>query len=344
MNLFSRKEHKMIEFRYPLIFLFYFLLIVFIILKIIINNNEFANWIDYRLKKKLFFKLNNKSVKLKNNLRLIGIVFLIFSASGPQVGKGLKKVERKGADIIFALDISSSMLAEDVKPNRLEKSKFEINKIISFLNGDRVGLIIFSGSAHLYLPLTTDYDAANLFINSVDTEMIRTNGTSINDAIQLSKKSFNLSENNKVLIIISDGEDHQGEAIELAKDFKKNDIIIHSVGVGTLEGSLIPIYNKSSGQIDYKKDKNNKLVKSSFNEKILYEIASVSGGKLYRIDDRNSNIDDLNDKLRNMQKNTLNTHEYAQLIDRYQIFLFISIFIFISEFLIPTINNKNNDK
>ena len=267
MNLFSRKEHKMIEFRYPLIFLFYFLLIVFIILKIIINNNEFANWIDYRLKKKLFFKLNNKSVKLKNNLRLIGIVFLIFSASGPQVGKGLKKVERKGADIIFALDISSSMLAEDVKPNRLEKSKFEINKIISFLNGDRVGLIIFSGSAHLYLPLTTDYDAANLFINSVDTEMIRTNGTSINDAIQLSKKSFNLSENNKVLIIISDGEDHQGEAIELAKDFKKNDIIIHSVGVGTLEGSLIPIYNKSSGQIDYKKDKNNKLVKSSFNEK-----------------------------------------------------------------------------
>jgi len=228
MNLFSRKEHKMIEFRYPLIFSFYFFLVVFIILKIIINNNnnEFSNWINYRLKKKLFFKLNNKRIKLKNNLRLIGIVFLIFSATGPQVGKELKKVERKGADIIFALDISSSMLAEDVKPNRLEKSKFEINKIIRSLNGDRVGLIIFSGSAHLYLPLTTDYDAANLFINSVDTEMIRTNGTSINDAIQLSKKSFNLTENNKVLIIISDGEDHHGEAIELAKDFKKNNIII----------------------------------------------------------------------------------------------------------------------
>ena len=337
----------MIEFRYPLVFLFYFLLVFFIIIKIIIynnkNKNEFYNWIDYRLKKTLFFKLNNNRVKLKKNLRLIGIFFLIFSATGPQVGKELKKVERKGADIIFALDISSSMLAEDVKPNRLEKSKFEINKIISYLNGDRVGLIIFSGSAHLYLPLTTDYDAANLFINAVDTDMIRTNGTSINDAIQLSKKSFNIPENNKVLIVISDGEDHQGEAIDLAKDFKKNNIIIHSVGVGTIEGSLIPIYNNNSGQIDYKKDKNNKLVKSSFNEEILYKIASISGGKLYRIDNRNSKINDLNDKLRNMHKNTLNTHEYAQLIDRYQMFLFISIFIFICEFLIPTMNFKNND-
>ncbi len=337
----------MIEFKYPYVLLLCLFLLIFLIFKKFFNQhqkNQFSQWIDERLMKKLNFRLNNKNIKLKNNLRIIGILFLIFSASGPQIGKGLKKVERKGIDVLFALDISSSMLAQDIKPNRLEKAKFEINKMINSMYGDRIGLIIFSGSAHLYLPFTTDYDAANLFINSVDTEMIRTNGTSISDAIEVSKESFYQSDNNKVLILISDGEDHHGESLELAKEFKKNNIIIHCVGIGTKEGSLIPIYDKNSNFIDYKKDINNKLVTSSLNEEVLLEIANISGGNFFRIDNINSKINDLYQKINIMKKNTLNTHEYSQFVDRYQFFLIFSIILFVVDFLLPTSNKLKDDE
>ena len=335
----------MIEFRYPYILLLSLFLILYLIIRYIFfdkQKNEFSKWIDDRLKKKIFIKLNTNKIKLKNNLRIIAILFLIFSASGPQIGKGLKKVERKGIDVLFALDISSSMLAQDIKPSRLEKAKFEINKMIRSMNGDRIGLIIFSGSAHLYLPFTTDYDAANLFINSVDTDMIRTNGTSISDAIAISKESFYQTDNNKVLILISDGEDHEGEALALAKELKNNNIIIHCVGIGTREGSLIPVYDENSNFLNYKKDMNDKLVTSSLNEKVLMQIARITGGNFYRIDNINSKINDLSKKINIMKKNTLNTHEYAQFIDRYQFFLILSIILFAIDFLTPTLNNRKN--
>ena len=335
----------MIEFRYPYILLLSLFLILYLIIKYIFfdkQKNEFSKWIDDKLKKKIFIKLNTNKIKLKNNLRIIAILFLIFSASGPQIGKGLKKVERKGIDVLFALDISSSMLAQDIKPSRLEKAKFEINKMIRSMNGDRIGLIIFSGSAHLYLPFTTDYDAANLFINSVDTDMIRTNGTSISDAIAISKESFYQTDNNKVLILISDGEDHEGEALALAKELKNNNIIIHCVGIGTREGSLIPVYDENSNFLNYKKDMNDKLVTSSLNEKVLMQIARITGGNFYRIDNINSKINDLSKKINIMKKNTLNTHEYAQFIDRYQFFLILSIILFAIDFLTPTLNNRKN--
>ena len=330
----------MIEFRYPYVFLLSLLLLLYVIIKRIFSarqKNEFSKWIDDRLKKKLFIRLNTNKIKLKNNLRIIAIIFLIFSASGPQIGKGLKKIERKGIDVLFALDISSSMLAQDIKPSRLEKAKFEINKMVKSMNGDRIGLIIFSGSAHLYLPFTTDYDAANLFINSVDTDMIRTNGTSISDAIEVSRESFFQSDNNKVLILISDGEDHEGEALSLAEEFKNNNIIIHCVGIGTKEGSLIPTYDENSNFKNFKKDMNDKLVTSSLNEEVLIQIAKITGGDFYRIDNINSKMKDLYKKINIMKKNTLNTYEYAQYIDRYQFFLILSIILLMIDFLTPTL-------
>ena len=154
------------------------------------------------------------------------------------------------------------MRGTDIKPSRLDKSKFEISQLIKNLKGDRVAFIVFAGSSHLYLPLTTDYEAAFLFLDQIDTNMIPTQGTSLSSAIQTGLSAF--SDDNskyKVLVLISDGEDHEGEAVSLAKQAAKKGMVIHTVGVGTQSGSLIPTVNKN-GAIDYKKDGSGKLILS----------------------------------------------------------------------------------
>ena len=195
--------------------------------KIIINN--------YR-------SFNYNSFKMKNIFFIIGIVLLIFSSAGPRFGTKLRKVDRQGVDLVIVFDTSVSMDAQDVKPSRIEKAKFEISKLIKSLRGDRVSIIVFAGTSHLFLPLTTDYEAALLFLNDIDTKMIPNQGTSISSAMQ---KAIDLiskdKEKYKVILLVTDGEDHEGEAIALAEKASSLDISIFTIGIGSDKGSLIPI-------------------------------------------------------------------------------------------------------
>ena len=330
----------LIEFRFPYILFLYipFFLILFIDIvrakKIKILSNTPEN-----IKKVLFEKIDLKKAKIKQNLILLSISILIFAASGPQIGVRLAPIDRKGLDLVFCIDVSSSMRGTDIKPTRLDKSKFEVSQMIQNLKGDRVAIIVFAGSSHLYLPLTTDYEAAHLFLDQIDTNMIPTQGTALSSAIQTGLSAFSEDDSKyKVLILITDGEDHEGEAISLAKQASMRGMIIHTIGVGTIAGSLIPNIN-NSGITEYKKDNSGKLVTSQLNEKILEEIAEAGRGAFIRFNNKPANYKNILNQIDSMEKRTVKSHVYSEFEEQYQKFGILSLCLMIVSMLISTRKN-----
>ena len=330
----------LIEFRFPYILFLYipFFLILFIDIvrskKIKILSNTPEN-----IKKVLFEKIDLKKAKIKQNLILLSISILIFAASGPQIGIRLAPIDRKGLDLVFCIDVSSSMRGTDIKPTRLDKSKFEVSQMIQNLKGDRVAIIVFAGSSHLYLPLTTDYEAAHLFLDQIDTNMIPTQGTALSSAIETGLSAFSEDDSKyKVLILITDGEDHEGEAISLARQASKRGMIIHTIGVGTIAGSLIPNIN-SSGITEYKKDSSGKLVTSQLNEKILEEIAEAGRGAFIRFNNKPANYKNILNQIDSMEKRTVKSHVYSEFEEQYQKFGILSLCLMIASMLISTRKN-----
>ena len=287
------------------------------------------------LKEKLFSRLDINLKYWKNQLTIIGLLFLIFSAAGPQIGTRVAPIERKGVDLVFAVDVSESMNAQDIKPSRLEKAKFEISQIINQLKGDRIGIIVFAGSSHLYLPLTSDYEASQLFLDALDTKMIPNQGTDLSTALKTAMNVFNNEDDKfKVMVLVTDGEDHEGEAIELASTALNNGIITHAVGVGTVKGSLIPINSGSSN--NYKRNKNGTLITSKLNENILIELASAGGGIYSRFNNRDSKYKEIMSAIDNMEKRSIETHIYSEYEDRYQFFATISFLFLTAGLIMPT--------
>ena len=330
----------LIEFRFPYILFLYipFFLILFIDIvrakKIKILSNTPEN-----IKKVLFEKIDLKKAKIKQNLILLSISILIFAASGPQIGIRLAPIDRKGLDLVFCIDVSSSMRGTDIKPTRLDKSKFEVSQMIQNLKGDRVAIIVFAGSSHLYLPLTTDYEAAHLFLDQIDTNMIPTQGTALSSAIETGLSAFSEDDSKyKVLILITDGEDHEGEAISLARQASKRGMIIHTIGVGTIAGSLIPNIN-NSGITEYKKDNSGKLVTSQLNEKILEEIAEAGRGAFIRFNNKPANYKNILNQIDSMEKRTVKSHVYSEFEEQYQKFGILSLCLMIVSMLISTRKN-----
>ena len=231
------------------------------------------------------------------------------------------------------------MRGTDIKPTRLDKSKFEVSQMIQNLKGDRVAIIVFAGSSHLYLPLTTDYEAAHLFLDQIDTNMIPTQGTALSSAIETGLSAFSEDDSKyKVLILITDGEDHEGEAISLARQASKRGMIIHTIGVGTIAGSLIPNIN-SSGITEYKKDNSGKLVTSQLNEKILQEIAEAGRGAFIRFNNKPVNYKNILNQIDSMEKRTVKSHVYSEFEEQYQKFGILSLCLMIASMLISTRKN-----
>ena len=325
----------MIDFRFPIVLSFYALLVAVWVLWIIRKKYNDSIWDETEplVKENLFRRLDLNRWAWKHRLTFSGFIFLIFAASGPQIGTRVAPVERKGIDLVFALDVSESMNAQDVKPSRLEKAKFEISQMINQLKGDRVGLIVFAGSSHLYLPLTSDYEAAQLFLDAIDTKMIPTQGTDLSTALRTAISAFNEeSEKYKVMVLVTDGEDHEGAAVELVSKAYKLGIIAHVVGVGTLKGSLIPINDKSS----YKRDKKGILITSKLNEAMLTELADAGGGIYSRFNNREAKYREIMQAIDSMEKRSIQTHIYSEFEDRYQSFAMVSLLLLIAGMVLPT--------
>jgi Ca-activated chloride channel family protein len=225
----------------------------------------------------------------------------------------------------------------------LEKSKFEISQMIRQLKGDRVAIIVFAGSSHMYLPLTTDYEAARLFLDQIDTQMIPTQGTALSSALQTGLSAFTEDDSKyKVLVLVSDGEDHEGQAIDLARQAADRGMIIHTVGVGTSSGSLIPIKGKK-GIRSYKRDGSGKLITSILNDGILREIANAGKGTYVRFDNKPANFRTIMAAIDSMEKRTLKSHIYSEYEDRYQSFAVLSMGLMLAGMLMPT-RNKHKEE
>ena len=293
------------------------------------------------VKKFLLNRVKHSSIRLRSRLIILGIIFILLASVGPQIGMKLTELTRQGVDIFILMDTSSSMNAEDVKPSRMEKAKYELGRLLNNLEGDRVGLIAFSGSAHLHCPLTEDYSASHLFLKMMNTGLITSQGTDLAAAIQLALEYVDEEDEKfKVFVLVSDGEDHQGEAVSLAKQTKDLGIIIHTLGVGTPAGAPIPIYNEKGNRQEFKKNNRGHVITSMLNESTLDEIARITGGIYIRVENQMNAIAPLLKEIEQMEKRELKSHVFSKYEDRYQIFLIVGLLLFLVEFLIPTRTEK----
>ena len=265
---------------------------------------------------------------------LLGITFLIISLVNPKMGTKLKTVKREGVDIVFALDVSKSMLAEDIAPNRLEKAKQIISKTIDRLGSDRVGIIIYAGNAYPLLPITTDHAAANMFLQNANPDMVSSQGTDINGALELAKTYYNNDEQtNRFLIIISDGEDHQEETKQVAKNLANEGVKIYTIGVGTEKGGPIPM-RLNGAVIGYKKDNKGETVITKRMQDVLQGIADAADGGYIDGNVTETPVKVIADVIANAEKSEFETKQFSDYKDQFQWFLAIGLlFLLIDIFL-----------
>lgn len=258
---------------------------------------------------------------------LLAILLLIFALVNPQLGAKREKAKVENIDIMIALDISNSMNARDVSPSRLERAKKFITDLIQSRKGDQIGLIFFAGSAYLQMPLTSDYAAAEMFAKTANSNMAGTQGTAIGEAIDLAMRSVK-EVNQRALIIISDGEDHDEDALNLAAKAKAADWTVLTVAVGTEEGGMVP--SVVDGQETYKTDEDGNPVRSIVNQKLLEQIADEGNGKFYVLNmDENKIVDDMQVQLEKIQKRAVEIKSYTEFRSFYQYFLFGGIIILV---------------
>lgn len=281
---------------------------------------------------------------IKKALLVAAAGFIIFSLLRPQWGFHWEEVKRKGLDIIIALDTSKSMLAEDVLPSRLERAKLAAKDLVGALKGDRIGLIAFSGSAFLQCPLTVDYGGFLLSLEDISAETIPLGGTSISSAIKEALAGYSGGEKKyKVMIIITDGEDHVGDALKAAEEAKKEGIVIFCIGIGTKEGELIQVTD-SQGQKEFLKDKAGNAVKSSLDEDVLQKIALATGGAYVRATNTEFGLELIyREKLSKMEKRELEGKMNKRYEERFGIFLAIAVLLLLAEFFISD-RRISNDK
>jgi len=278
------------------------------------------------------FKLNLKLI-----IECLAILFLSIGLANPKIGTELKSINREGVDIVFAIDVSKSMLAEDVAPNRLLRSKRIISEIINSLSSDRVGIVAYAAQAIPQVPLTTDFAAVKNFLQIIDTDMLSSQGTSIDSALNLSANFFDQnSETNRVLVLLSDGEDHDDIPESIISLIIENNINFISIGVGQDSGSTIPI--KVNGRIDsYKKDNNGEVVITKRNSEILKKIASSSGGEYIDGNTTEEALEYVKVKLDKIDKSEFETSQFVEYKQQFQIFILIALlFIIVDIFIFQT--------
>ncbi len=264
---------------------------------------------------------------------IVALILLLFAAADPKIGSKLQKVKYKGAEVVIALDVSNSMLAEDIYPNRLEAAKMAIERLIDKLTQNRIGIIVFAGEAFVQLPITSDYVSAKMFLNTIQPSIVSIQGTNIASAIELGIRSFSTQDKgtNKVLIIISDGEDHEQGAIDMATEAASKGIIIHTIGMGKPEGAPIPVLNKF-GKKDYKVDKQGNVIITKTNDALLQQIATAGNGAYVRAQNISTILNEITYRIEKLNTKESESEIYADYDHQYQYPLLLSLMFFVLEF------------
>ena len=298
------------------------------------QKKSIRKYFDINTIKFLSPEISNSKPLLKFIIISFALLMLVISLVNPKIGTELKTVKREGVDIVFAIDVSKSMLAEDIAPNRIIKSKRIVSELFNNLGSDRVGIIAYASTAIPVLPITTDFSSARMFLESLNTDMLSSQGTSIAEAINLSKNYFNdENQTNRVLCVISDGEDHEIQNNNLSDIAKEAGITIISIGVGSPNGAPIPIKENDIVK-SYKKDDKGEVVITKLNEKILKDMARQTGGIYFKGDNTSSVVSNIVDELKEMDKQEFESKQFVSFKDQFQWFLFVGLFLIILDVVV----------
>lgn len=288
---------------------------------------------DLNLVMRLIPEYSGSREILKFIIWTIAWVLIVIGLADPQTGSKLEKIKRQGIDMIFALDVSNSMLAQDITPNRLERAKQAIIHLLGKLDNDRVGLVIFAGKSYIQMPLTTDYSATRLFLSNINPGMIPVQGTAIGDAIETSASAFGNNKQSKAIILITDGENHEDNAIEAAQAVAAKGIRVYTIGIGIPEGAPIPVYSGNT-QIGYKKDAQGITVITRLDEPMLRDIAKAGKGIFVRANNSQSGVQEVFDQINKLEKAEYNEAFFSDYEDRFQFFILAALILILGEVLI----------
>jgi Ca-activated chloride channel family protein len=272
-------------------------------------------------------------------LLLVAFSSIVIMLSRPQFGSRIEEVRKQGVEVIIALDVSNSMLAEDIQPNRLTRAKQAIERLVDNLQDDRIGLIVFAGDAYTQIPITSDYVSAKMFLSTVGPDMVPKQGTAIGAAIELGIRSFSPGEGkSKAMVIITDGENHEDDPVAAAEDAAKAGIVIHTIGIGSPDGVPIPVY--SGGKMDYLKDSGGKIVITKLDEDILKKIAVITGGNYVKANNSSIGLEQIYSGIKKMKKDELDSKMYTEYNDQFQIFAAVALLFLVFDFIIMDRKNR----
>lgn len=266
-------------------------------------------------------------------LFLAALAFSILGLARPQMGSKLQEVRRKGIEIMIALDVSNSMNAMDIRPSRLERSKQVLSRLIDRLEDDKIGLVVFAGEAYIQVPITADYVSAKMFLSHINTNIVPVQGTVINKALEMAAASFTPSELQKVIIVITDGEDHEGDPVAFAQQLhEQKGILIYTIGMGTPEGSPIPV--NPLNPYDFKKDREGNTIITKLDEETLIKMAAVAGGEYIPGNNAHAGLNKLFDKLKKIDRKEYEAKIYSDYNDMFMYFFAMALILLMIEMLI----------
>jgi len=327
MLRFAQSEYFFLLLLVPLAVIFYFYVFRW-------RTQALARFGNLDLVKKLSESVSRGRQVAKAILVVLAVLFMALALARPQIGTRLEEVKREGVDIFIALDVSKSMLAEDIKPSRLAKAKHEISKFIDMLRGDRIGLIAFAGEAFVQCPLTLDYGAAKTFLNIMDPSLIPEPGTNLSAAIGTAMKRFESQERKyKVLVLVTDGEDHGDNVMQAAEVADREGVVIYTVGIGSPKGVPIPIYDRR-GNKEFKKDRRGEIILTKLDQFTLEKIALTTNGKYYQSITGETRLEKIYEEIAKMEKKELASMKFTQYEDRFQYVLIFAIIFLVLELLL----------
>lgn len=316
------------------------LMIVFIYYRIQKHKNT-IKFGDPALLAPLMPNVSKYRPTVKFVMQVVAVTLLVIVLARPQFGTKQEEVKRQGIEVMVALDISNSMMAEDVTPNRLEKAKQVLSKLIDEMTNDKVGMVVFAGDAFTQLPITADYVSAKIFLNSISPKLIARQGTAIGSAIDLCIKSFNSeSKASKAIVLITDGENHEDNAVEAAKLAKDQEIVVHVIGMGKPDGAPIPV----EGTMSFRKDRDGNVVVSKLNEAMCNEIASSGAGIYVRADNTNNAYKTISKELDQLSKTELTATTFSNYNEQFQSFAIIALLLLLIDFFVFERINKRFSK
>ena len=300
------------------------------------TRRDLARFGDRHLLERLTDKVSRRGRAWKAGLLLVAMLLLATALARPQFGSRIETVRREGQDIMIALDLSASMVAEDMAPNRLEKAKFAIADLIDRLEGDRVGLVAFAGEAFVQSPLTLDYGAARLFLNAMNPDVISVQGTNLGQAVAVALDAFAQTDRrHRVLVVITDGEDHEGEVDDAVERALEAGVRIYTVGIGSAEGVPIPRFDATGRPQGFTRDEDGAVVTTRLDEATLQSIATRTGGDYYRASPAGTELAQLAESLTGGEGEEFETEQVTTFDEQYQIFLGCALILLVGEVLVP---------